>query len=96
VSKTGKFMVHEEKNSGFRIVIPISGMEELAKYQQGLVAILNKVEVGNCDPILKENLKYVFELLSYLGLDKKSFIQQRELRRRTRQRKLKRSSSNHI
>lgn len=82
-------MVEEQKNLGFRIVIPISGMEELAKYQKGLMGVLNKVEVGNCDPTLKENLKYVYELLSHLVPDKNSFIQQREVLTRTKHGKLK-------
>lgn len=82
-------MIEEGKNSGFRIVIPISDMEELANYQKGLMGVLRKVEVGNCDPALKENLKCVYELLSHLVPDKNSFIQQRELLTRTKQGKLK-------
>lgn len=82
-------MIEEDKNSRFRIVIPISDMEELANYQKGLMGVLRKVEVGNCDPVLKENLKYVYELLSHLVPDKNSFIQQRELLTRTKQGKLK-------
>lgn len=81
-------MVEEGKNLGFRIVIPVLDLEELAKYQKGLMGVLNKVEVGNCDPELKENLKYVYELLSHLVPDKNSF-QQRQLLTRTKQGKLK-------
>lgn len=82
-------MIEEDKNTGFRIVIPISDMEELSKYQNGLMGVLSKVEVGNCNPQLKENLKCVYELLSHLIPDKKSFIQQRQFLTRTKQGKLK-------
>lgn len=82
-------MVEECKKSGFRIIIPIADMDELSKYQRGLLGVLRKVEVGNCDPRLKENLKSVYELLSHLVPDKNSFIQERELLTRTRKGKLK-------
>lgn len=82
-------MVEKEKNSGFRIVIPLSGMEELTKYQKGLMGILRKVEVGNCDPTMKENLNYVYELLSHLVTDKNSFIQQSGLLTKAKHGKLK-------
>lgn len=82
-------MIEEVKNSGFRIVIPISDMEELANYQNGLMGVLSKVEVDNCNPQLQENLNYVYELLSHLIPDKKSFIQQRALLIKTQQGKLK-------
>jgi len=82
-------MIEERENSGFRIVIPIENMDELAKYQRGLLGVLRKVEVGNCDPRLKENLKSVYELLTHLVPDKNSFIRERELLMRTQKGKLK-------
>jgi len=82
-------MIEEEKKLGLRIVILVSGMEELAKYQKGLMGVLRKIEVDNCDPVLKENLTYVYELLSHLIPDKNSFIHQRELLTKSKQGKLK-------
>jgi hypothetical protein len=66
-------MVEEQKKSGFKIVIPISGMEELAKYQKGLMGVLHRIEVENCDLELAENLKYVYELLTHLLSEKNLF-----------------------
>jgi hypothetical protein len=82
-------MVKECKKSGFQIVIPIANMGELSKYQRGLLGVLRKVEVGNCDPRLKENLKSVYELLSHLVPDKNSLIREGELLTRTQKGKLK-------
>lgn len=82
-------MIEERENSGFRIVISIASMDELAKYQRGLLGVLGKVEVGNCDPRLKEDLKSVYELLSHLVPDKDSFIRERELLTRNQKGKLK-------
>lgn len=69
----------EGKNSQLKIIIPISSMDELTRYQKGIMGLLNKIEVGNCDPVLKENLKSVYELLSHLLPDKDFLFQNKEL-----------------
>lgn len=46
--------------------IPVGGIEKLMWYQQGIRGVLSKIEVGNCDPELMENIKAVYELLSQL------------------------------
>jgi hypothetical protein len=50
--------------------IPIQSMDEMLQYRQAIMALLHKVEVGDCDPVLKENLKTVYKLLSHLNPDK--------------------------
>lgn len=85
-------MIEEHENPGLQIVIPITNMDELTKYQCGLLGILRKVEVGNCDPGLKENLKSVYELLSHLVPDKDSFIRERELLYKRPKEKLKKAA----
>jgi hypothetical protein len=67
----------EEANSGFKIVIPISDLEELANYQNGMLGILRKIEIDNRDPELTENLKYVYKLLMHLTSDQNFRMRQR-------------------
>jgi hypothetical protein len=57
-------MANEEKKSGFRMVIPISSEDELTNYRKGIMALLRKVEIDDCDSELIENLKSVYDLLS--------------------------------
>lgn len=57
-------MANEEKKSGFRMVIPISSEDELTNYRRGIMALLRKVEIDDCDSELIENLKSVYDLLS--------------------------------
>jgi hypothetical protein len=79
----------DEKNSEMKIVIPISDMDELSKYQRGIMGILRKIEVGNCDPTMKEHLESVYELLSHLVLDESSLLRGKELLTRSKQGKLR-------
>ena len=79
----------EEKTSQLKIIIPISGEDELARYRRGIMGVLRKIEVNNCDEALKENLKSVFELLSHLVPDNDSLIDHKKLLTQTKRGKLK-------
>lgn len=48
------------------IFIPVAGFEKLIRYQEGIRGLLRRIEIGSCDPALKENIKAVYELLSLL------------------------------
>lgn len=52
------------------IFIPVAGLEKLLWYQDGISGLLGRIEIGNCDPELKENIKAVYELLSLLRYDR--------------------------
>lgn len=60
----------EETTSTLKIIIPVSSMDEVEKYHKGLLGILRKIEIDNCDPALKENLKSVYELLSHITTER--------------------------
>lgn len=77
------------KNSEMKIVIPISDVQELSKYQRGIMGVLRKIEVGDCDPKMKEHLESVYELLSHLVLDESSLLRGKELLTRSKQGKLR-------
>lgn len=52
--------------SKHRIVIRISDQHDLAKYQKGLMGLLHRISVQECDLELAENLKSVYDLLTLL------------------------------
>lgn len=62
-------MEFDETTSTLKIIIPVSSMDEVEKYHKGLLGVLRKIEIDNCDPTLRENLKSVYELLSHLTID---------------------------
>jgi hypothetical protein len=68
-------MVALNNNEELRISIPISGIETLTNYQTGLLGLLRRIEIGNCDPELKEHIKAVYELLTQLRLNEDLLIQ---------------------
>jgi hypothetical protein len=60
-------MIETEKNPNQLILkISLSGHEELSNYEKAIRGLLRRIEVTNCDPDLKENLKAVYQLLSHL------------------------------
>lgn len=58
-----------------KIVIPVSGVEDVQKYQKGILGILGKIEIDQCKPGFKEDLKAVYELLSHLALSKELLLE---------------------
>lgn len=58
----------ESSNKQLVLSIRISDRTEIVKYQEGLMGLLRKIEIGNCDPELKENIKAVYELLSHFQI----------------------------
>lgn len=58
-----------------RLIIKISdvGYHDLHRFRKGLLAVLAKVSIENCEPEFKESLKSVYELLSHLRFKGSSF-----------------------
>ncbi|MBL0740991.1 hypothetical protein [Chryseolinea lacunae] len=48
------------------IIIPIASKEELQHYQHSILHLLSKVEVNACDAKMKESVKGVYKLLSFI------------------------------
>lgn len=83
-------MEHVEKpETGLLIIIPNADIEDINKIRKGLLSILAKVKIENCDSEFKENLKAVYQLLSHLPLDKDFRNQYRTLVECLRQSELK-------
>lgn len=60
-----------------KIIIPVAGIEELYRYQKGILGILGRIEIDDCNPIFKEDLKAVYQLLTHLLVDK-AFLSRHE------------------
>jgi len=48
------------------VTIPNRNILDLQHYHLGILNLLANVEIENCTPELKENIKAVYELLSHL------------------------------
>jgi hypothetical protein len=59
----------ETGENGLVIVIPDAGVQDLRRFRKGLLSILSKITIENCDSEFKENLKAVYELLSHLQIE---------------------------
>lgn len=60
-------MIENSQNkTQFKITIPLSGIQELQDYKNGILRVLK--EIDNISVELKDNLKTVYKLLSHLSL----------------------------
>lgn len=62
-------MTHNNNNHALTVTIPVAGVDELHKYQKGLLAVLSEINIDTCDEELKENIKTVYQLLNHLLID---------------------------
>ena len=53
----------------FEIIIPVQKVDDLQRYQKGILRLLGEIEIGDCNSDLKENLKAVYEILGHFGMD---------------------------
>lgn len=49
-----------------KITIPVANFEELQKFQQGIINLLSKIELDDCKPEVKEDIKSLYKLLLLL------------------------------
>lgn len=63
-------VIHDPDKNLLRIEIPISNVEELCRYQKGLLNLLKRIHIEKCDPQFKDDLKAVYELLSHILMEK--------------------------
>ena len=66
-------IVHNEKKNLLKITIPISGVEELENYQDGVLKVLRLIDIEDCDPELTRHVMSVYKLLGHIMLDEKFF-----------------------
>lgn len=62
-------MIKREQNK-LRVEIPISSVDELVRYQRGLLHVLKRIHIDECDVEFKNDLAAVYELLSHILIEK--------------------------
>jgi hypothetical protein len=62
-----------------RICIPVSNLKAIDKYHTSIINMLDKIEIDDCNPALRENLNAIYELLSHLQPDEDFLSQYKEL-----------------
>jgi hypothetical protein len=73
-TNTISMIEYDSSHNPKKIIIPVSGVEEVQKYQKGILGILGKIEIDHCKPGFKEDLKAVYELLSHLLMSKELLL----------------------
>ncbi|MCG8321289.1 MAG: hypothetical protein MI921_17430 [Cytophagales bacterium] len=63
---------YNQKENYLKITIPLSGIDELQDYKNGILRVLKEIEIDNISGELKDSLKSVYKLLSHLSLIEKS------------------------
>ena len=70
---------YDKKENQLKIKIPISRTQELSDYKNGILRVLNKVEIDDCSPEMVYNLKSVYKLLEHLELVERFLSQNKNL-----------------
>ena len=61
-------IAYNEKENQLKIIIPLSGIQELYDYKNAILRLLKRIEIDDCNPELINNLKSVYRLLLHLEL----------------------------
>ena len=72
-------IVYNEKKNLLKITIPLSGVEELENYQEGVLNVLRQFDIEDCDPELIRHIMSVYKLLGHIVLDEKYFFRNKNL-----------------
>ena len=59
---------HSQKENPLKITIPLSGIQELCDYKNGILGVLKHITINDSSQELIDNLKLVYRL-GYLVLD---------------------------
>ena len=70
---------YNQKENQLTIKIPIFETQELRDYKNGILRVLNKIEIDDCSPDLVHNLKSVYKLLEHLELVERFLSQNKDL-----------------
>lgn len=66
---------YDQKENPLKITIPLSGIEELQNYQNGVLGVLRQFEIEDCDPELIGYVMSVYKLLGHIILEEEFFSQ---------------------
>lgn len=63
-------IVHEVLNTGIKIEIPITHVDELTKYKNALLNMLSHIIIDDCDEAMHDDLKTIYALLLHFELSR--------------------------
>lgn len=59
-------VIFDANKNLLKIIIPGADETDLLRYREGLLSILQKVTIDNCDLNFREQLKAVYEILGHM------------------------------
>ena len=66
---------YKQKRAQLKIIIYLSGIQELQDYKNGILGILKEIEINGITEKMQNNLKSVYRLLNHLALKDRFEIQ---------------------
>ncbi len=63
------------------VTLPGRNLRDLAEYRKGILSLLARVEIGNCSPEIKSDLKLIYNLLSHLQTKEEVIENERQLQK---------------
>jgi hypothetical protein len=57
---------YDSPNNPGKIIIPISGLQEILRYQLSILGILGNIDLLTCGPDMRAHVKAAFELLNHM------------------------------
>ncbi len=61
-------IMNDSTEKQLKLEIPLNGIDDLIVYQSALLGILGRINIESDDRELKEYLKTIYKLLSYLDM----------------------------
>ena len=62
-----------------KIIINLSDSEELHRYQKSMINLLSKIDISDCNPEVREDVKSLYRLLSHLMNDENPVLNNTKL-----------------
>lgn len=72
-------MNQPNSNSRLKIVINLADSDELHRYQRSMINLLSKIDITDCNPEVREDVKSLYRLLSHLMINKTSLLKSTKL-----------------
>ncbi|MDN5210479.1 hypothetical protein QQ020_00420 [Fulvivirgaceae bacterium BMA12] len=73
-------IVYNEKEGQLKIIIPLSGIEELCDYQSGILGVLRQIDINTASKELSAQVMSVYKLLGHISLEEEFFAQKEKLK----------------
>ena len=71
---------YNQEKDPIKITIPLSGTEELCDYLNGVLGVLQQIDLNSADKELIAHVKSVYKLLGHLSLEEEFFLLNEKLK----------------